>query len=302
MLDGVTLDQLRMLVAIADAGSFTAAAKRIARAQSAVSHGIAALETQLQLSLFDRAHKTPRLTEAGLAVLADARLAIARIDQLKARARGLSEGLESELSLALTALAPMAPVVDLLDQFRTTFPTVAVEVFVEEIGGSALLVQERVCQIGVAGAPGLRLPAATDLVAVPIGEVAIVAVARPDHPLVAIGRTLTREDLNEHCQLIPTSRARASYPNTLARSVWRVGDLAARRQMILRGIGWGTVPHHLVADDLAAGRLVALSLESRPLEIASATLFAIHRPDAPPGPAGRWLVEQLGVVFRGEGG
>ena len=86
MLDALTLDQLRVLAAIAETGSFTAAARRLKRAQSAISHAVATLEGELQLSLFDRSERKPRLTEAGLTVLADARLAIARIEQLKTRA------------------------------------------------------------------------------------------------------------------------------------------------------------------------------------------------------------------------
>lgn len=59
MLEGVTLDQLRMLSAFAETGNFTAAAKYVSRAQSAVSHAIARLERQLGVTLFDRSIKQP---------------------------------------------------------------------------------------------------------------------------------------------------------------------------------------------------------------------------------------------------
>ncbi len=294
MLDPVTLDQLRMLVAIADTGSFTAAAKRLQRAQSAVSHAISALEAQLDLSLFDRSERKPRLTPAGHAVLSDARLAIARMDQLKRRAREIAGGLETELRVAVTVLAPQQVVVAALDGFRVEFPSVAVELFVEEIGGSTLLVHEGVCQLGVSGSPSLRMTPDGQLTTLPIGSTDIIAVARPDHPLVLLNRALTQEDLNEHRQLVPTSRARAEYPNALSREIWRVSDLHARRAMILRGIGWGTVPAHMVVEDLAAGRLVELTLASRAPELMRADLFAIHRTDVSLGPAGRWLIAQLG--------
>ena len=47
MLEPVTLDQLRVLIAIAETGSFSAAARRLKRAQSAVSHAVMALEQEL---------------------------------------------------------------------------------------------------------------------------------------------------------------------------------------------------------------------------------------------------------------
>ena len=69
-----TLDQLKVFLAVVDEGSFAAAARRLSRATSVVSYTIASLEGQLGISLFDReSTRKPRLTDAGRAVLADAR-------------------------------------------------------------------------------------------------------------------------------------------------------------------------------------------------------------------------------------
>lgn len=65
MLDAITLDQLRVFIAVADTGSFSAAARHVGRAQSAVSHAIAQLENQLDLQLFERTGKAPILSEHG---------------------------------------------------------------------------------------------------------------------------------------------------------------------------------------------------------------------------------------------
>jgi len=290
MLDALTLDQLRILVAIADEGSFTAAARRVQRAQSAVSHAVATLERELGVRVFDRSEKRPRLTETGRAVLADARLALARVDQLKARARASARGVEAELGIAVSVLARRDRLVEIMRRFAEAHPRIAAELFYEEIGGAALLVHERHCGLGITGAPSLRMLPAGELVSIPIGSVEIVAVAAHDHPLARSAHPLSETDLAEHRQLVPTSRTRQPYPNTLVREVWRVGDLGLRHAMILRGIGWGTVPRHAVADDLAAGRLVILDLVSRPPEMMRADLFAVHRTDTPPGPAGRDFV------------
>jgi DNA-binding transcriptional LysR family regulator len=293
MLDALTIDQLRMLAAIADTGSFTAAAKKLQRAQSAVSHAIATLEGQLGVILFDRSERRPQLTEIGKAVLADARLAIARVETLKARARNLASGVEPEITMAVTVLCPMDPLLRALDAFRREFPRVGVELFVEEIGGSAVLVHERVCAIGVSGTPSLRMVPAGELVTIPLGDVEVAAVAAPGHPLARAGYPLSEPDLAEHRQLVPTSRARQPYPNTLVREVWRVADLGLRRDMILRGMGWGTVPLHLVEADIATGRLVRLDIATRADELMRVGLFAIHRLDRPMGPAAAWFVGAL---------
>src|SRR6201994_804301 len=98
MLDAVSLDQLRTFIAAVDEGSFSAASRKLLRAQSVVSEQISKLEEQISVQLFARAGRYPKLTAAGSAVLVDARSIIAGVDLLKARAKGMSGGLEPELS------------------------------------------------------------------------------------------------------------------------------------------------------------------------------------------------------------
>ena len=108
MLDRLTLDQLRTLVAVADMGSFSAAGRSLGRVQSAVSQTVQALEATLDIALFDRSEKTPTLTDAGKALLPDARRLIAGADALRARAESISSDVEPELTLAVEAMFPMA--------------------------------------------------------------------------------------------------------------------------------------------------------------------------------------------------
>ena len=104
MLDGVSLDQLRAFIAAVDEGSFSAGARKLHRAQSAVSELVSNLEAQLGVVLFDRSERYPKLTAAGVQLVADARSVVANVDLLKARAKGISRGLESELSVVVDVL------------------------------------------------------------------------------------------------------------------------------------------------------------------------------------------------------
>src|SRR5882672_9054461 len=101
MLDGVSLDQLRTFIAVAEEGNFSAAGRRLRRAQSVVSQTLANLEGQIGVPLFDRSGRYPQLTEAGRSLLAEARTVVDGMDGFKARARTLAEGLEPELSVAV---------------------------------------------------------------------------------------------------------------------------------------------------------------------------------------------------------
>src|SRR4249920_3648759 len=107
MLDGVTLDQLRTFIAAAEEGSFSAAGRKLHRAQSVVSHTLANLEAQLGVSLFERSGRYPQLTEEGQSLLRDARAVADQMDGFKARARSMREGLEPGLSVAMDVMYPM---------------------------------------------------------------------------------------------------------------------------------------------------------------------------------------------------
>src|SRR5258707_7926288 len=87
LLDGVSLDQLRTFIAAADEGSFSAAGRRLRRAQSVVSQTLANLEGQLGVKLFDRRGRCPTPTDQGRPLLAHARRVPGNADPLHARAK-----------------------------------------------------------------------------------------------------------------------------------------------------------------------------------------------------------------------
>ena len=92
----MTLEQLRIFVAVADKEHVTRAAKELNLTQSATSAAIAALEGRYGIKLFDReATRKPTLTEAGRAVLAEACEIGSGMDALRAKVQGLRSGLEA---------------------------------------------------------------------------------------------------------------------------------------------------------------------------------------------------------------
>jgi DNA-binding transcriptional LysR family regulator len=122
MLDAVSLDQLRTFIAAVDEGSFSAASRKLLRSQSVVSETISSLEEQIGVKLFDRSGRYPKLTPAGLAVLGDARSIITGVDLLKARAKGMSVGLEPELSVVVDVFYPIDPITQVAKEFRQKYP------------------------------------------------------------------------------------------------------------------------------------------------------------------------------------
>ena len=288
-----TLDQLRVFLAVVDLGSFAAAARKLGRATSVISYSIANLEAQLGVSLFDReTTRKPQLTKAGRAVLAEARGVWNGIDGLRAKVKGLLHGLEAEIHLALDVMLPAARIVDALKGFREEFPTVALTLHMEALGAVSQLVLDGVAAVGVSGPlPGDAGTAGVERIGV--GSVTLAPVASPHHPL-AKSRALNPGEARLHTQLVLTDRSPLTEGLTfavLSPNIWKLADLGSKHMLLREGIGWGNMPLPMVEEDLASGRLVRLDL---PDMASGAYRFdAIYRADAPPGPAGSWLITRF---------
>ena len=131
-----TLDQLRTLVAVADAGSFSAAGRRLGRVQSAISQGVAALEAAEGVRLFDRDGYRPALTDAGRVLVDRARAVLAGAARFEAVAAGIRSGVEAELTLAIDPLVPSGPLIDALGASSAAWPDLPVSFSTEGLGGS----------------------------------------------------------------------------------------------------------------------------------------------------------------------
>lgn len=287
-----TLDQLQVFVAVAEAGGFSAAARRLNRTQSVVSYTIANLETQLDLALFERAGtRQPTLTAAGTALLEDARRLIAGLQTLRGRARGMRQGLEGAVALATDALLPTPVLTATMIAFREAFPTVGVRLYSGALGAVLDLVLEHVVDLGIAGG---ALIAHDGLVERRVGSNRMLPVAAAGHPLAREPAPVPLSVVREHFQIVVTdltAHTRGRDFHVHAFDAWRVTDTGAKHALIRDGLGWGGLPYWLVADDLASGRLVALELE--PYPPADYALYAIRAADAPHGPAAAWLVERF---------
>jgi DNA-binding transcriptional LysR family regulator len=131
MLDRISLDQLRTFIAAVDEGSFSAAGRRLKRAQSMISQTLANLEGQLGVRLFDRGGRYPVLTDQGRALLADARAVTGDLDLFNARAKSLAGELEPELSVAVDVMFPDATFTDAVVAFQKVFPATPLRFDVE---------------------------------------------------------------------------------------------------------------------------------------------------------------------------
>jgi DNA-binding transcriptional LysR family regulator len=294
MADPFTLDQLRTLLLVAEEGSFSAAARRMRRVQSAVSQAMSTLEEHLGVVLWDRAAKVPALTEQGRAVLAAARRVCAEADGLRRLVDGMSQGLEASVHLCVDALFPLRPLAELCTTFAREFPSVDLRLDTQTMSAVSARVLDGSATLGVVSAAGL----ARGLESHPLAAIRMVSVVARSHPLAAVRGVVPRARLEQAVQIVLAERQEQGVADqgVLSARTWRVAELHTKRELVCAGLGWGNLPEHLVRDDLRKGRLVKIRPEGWTDADRTLTLFAVHRPDARFGPAHRWLLANLVTV------
>ena len=293
MLEAVTLDQIRILIAAVEEGSFSATAKRLNRAQSSISQSIANLELQLGVKLFDRSSRLPVLTNEGRAILRMAKEVAGHMDSLKALARSMGEGVETELSVSVDVMYPMDSLTRAIGQCYKNFPNTRIRLYVEALGGVIAPVLDGRCRLGVIGS----LPTVPELMAVePVREVNVITVVSPSHPLAQLPQPVSKKQLMQYVQLVLTARTPLTHGKSfgvVSPLTWLLADMGAKHAFLRAGFGWGHMPSHMVEEDLAAGHLIRIHTrpeEPLPLSLA---MRVVYCKDTPPGQVGRAFIKAL---------
>ncbi len=297
-MDGLSIDQIQVFLAVVDQGSFSAAARHLNRAQSVVTYTVRKLEQQVGTALFDRSSYRPALTEAGRVLMPRARRIAEDIQTFRLQARGVAGGLEPELSFVLDTMFPMPPFLALLKTFRARYPSIQPRIHVESMGSAVRLILDGTCTIGIIisfAGDGLGLRR------VPLLDVELAVVAAPDHPLAQLPGPLTPDALRDHLQLVLTDRSGLTGHRdhgVYATETWRLGDLGAKHAMLRAGLGWGSMPLHMVAEDLCQGHLVRLATTewARTAQVPKVPTSVACRSDRPIGPAAQWMMEHLADI------
>ena len=188
----MTLEQLRIFVAVAELEHVTKAAAALHLTQSATSAAIGALEARYQTQLFDRIGRRIRLTDAGRLFLTEARAVLARAaaaETILADVAGLKKG---RLPLAASQTVASYWLPPLMYRFSALYPGVAVTLDIANTESVADKVREGLVDIGVVEGE-IDDPA---LDAVTVAEDEMVLVVGRSHPW-SDGRAIANRDLLE---------------------------------------------------------------------------------------------------------
>jgi DNA-binding transcriptional LysR family regulator len=287
-LPRTSIEQWAVLAAVVDRGGFAQAAAALNRSQSAVSYAVARLQEALKIPLLRLEGRRAVLTPHGETLLKRSRALVAELGALEQLAKTLKQGWEPHLRLAIDAAFPRPRLLEVFAELSRTCPQT----------------QLQFTDVVLSGAEEAILEASADVVVttqVPPGvlgelllDVTFVAVASPEHPLLALERTITEDDLRRHVQVVVQDsglKRRRDLGWLGAERRCTVTSVEASLATVLAGLAYAWLPEHLIAAPLGAGRLRPLPLEFGARRAVPLYLVLVHAERA--GPAARAAVDSL---------
>ncbi len=250
----INLDHLNVITTIIDTGSFQLASEKLNKARSAVSYSVKQMEEHLQVQIFDRSNYRPSLTPEGQAMLPEIRQLLKHARGFEGFVQDLRGENETELRLGVSSIFPVARLSGLLQSLRSQFPATTLHLEFEVASGERLLLSEQV-DLAIFAAPVRNMALEYRQIASMEVPLVIAKDVIPCDP-----QAVTREDLAQHPQVVVKSTDEKSPDTGLLEDApkWFVTELGAKKDLICAGLGWGRLPSHMIAEEIAQGDLMVL--------------------------------------------
>ena len=252
----IGLDQWSALVAVVEAGGYAGAARRLHRTQSTITYTIKKLEEQLGLEVFELKGRRAVLTPTGQLLYRRGKALVSEATRLERAAAELARGQEPQIRLAVDVVYPTWLLLECLRQFGDEQPDTRIELYETVLGGTeeALIAGEVDLAIGSA-VPG-------GFLGDPLMQMRFVCAAAPSHPLHALGRAVTLDDLRAHRHLVVRDSGvqRTRSGGWLNEKRWTVSHKATSIHAACMGAGYAWFPEDTVRAELESGRLARLPL------------------------------------------
>lgn len=290
----LTPDALAMLQAIADTGSFAAAARAANVVPSALTYRVRQMEEALDVLLFDRSSRQARLTEAGAELLREGARLLADIDAVANRVKRVATGWEPELTLAIDSVIDRTAVAELCQAFFALNPPTRLRLRDETLSGTlaALTSGQADLALGVV----MSANAGAGLQREALGTLRFVFAVAPHHPLAAAPEPLGEELIRQYRAVAVADSAPQggglSFNLLPGQDVFTVSSMPAKLDAQLRGLGAGFLPTCLAQPYIDTGRLVVKRVD-RSEQQGQFSYVWRKQGKAGQGRALQWWLEQL---------
>jgi DNA-binding transcriptional LysR family regulator len=277
----MTLEQLKVLVKIAETGSLLAAAAALHRSQPTVTVAVRKLEEELRVPLLDREQYRATLTAEGRLLCQQAQLILKHAADFSTLAGHLATGHEPELHVAIEASCPLPLLLQILRDSERNYPQTAFNLQMENIRGA--LDKLLNAEVNLAISPWFEDH--QQLESLPLCETRLLTVAAPGY---CPSPALNLETMRQLVQVVVRDSSQRSYPQQSFGILdggrhWKVNDHPTKKLLILAGLGWGRLHQHLIVDELADGRLLSLAIDNYPC-VLDIEIRAVRRLGEPVGP------------------
>ena len=275
----VSLDQWRALAAVVDTGSYAKAAELLNKSQSSVTYAVQQLESSLDVKAFEIKGRKAALTPTGQLLYRRGKILLEEANALENAAQKLSAGWEAEIGIAVEVLFPTWLLLECLQRFGEESPQTRIEVIESVLGGTSEAVLQHRVDLAITG----MIP--QGMTGDPLLRMRMLLVAHPRHPLHALGRELTMQDLRAHRHLVvrESGTTRNARPVIEAAQRWTVGHMATSMQAVLKGYGYAWYPEEKILEELAAGTLKPLPMREGGERYGQLYLVFADRDAAGPG-------------------
>ena len=250
-------DAIAVFIAVADHGSFAAAARRLGRSPASVTRAVADLESRLGVRLLTRTTRAVSTTEAGQRFLGGAKRVLADLDEIERAAAGQGTAPRGELRLTAPILFGRLHVLPIVTEFLDRFP---------EVQAALALVDRPVDLVEEGLDVAVRIGALgeSSAVATRVGALRRIVVASPDY-LARRGTPQRPADLSDH-DVVAFSGI-AGVEHWVFREAARDVNVAIRPRLVVStaeaaidaaraGFGLTRVLSYQAAEDVARGSLL----------------------------------------------
>jgi DNA-binding transcriptional LysR family regulator len=294
--DVLTPDALGVVQAVADQGSFAAAARELGLVPSAVTYRVRQLEDALDVLLFDRSSRQARLTAAGNELLCAGQQLLQDIDAMANRVKRVATGWEAEFTVAVDSALSCSTVMELAESFYALEPTTRLRIRDEALAGTleALTSGRADLALGVVVEPGTTPGVQSH----DLGDLPFVYCVAPHHPLASAEQPIPDEVMVKH-RAVAVSDSAQQRGQALTRSllpgqdVFTVASMRAKLDAQLRGLGGGFLPEPLARPYLESGRLVQRETQRATRRAVRLSYAWRSVGNLGPGRALQWWLSQL---------
>lgn len=257
----ISLEQWRMFHAVVEFSGFNQAAQGVHKSQSSVHNAVSKIEDALGVKLFFIEGRKTVLTKEGEMILRRSSYLLEEAKKVEAIGVKLSQGIETQLRIAVDEIFPRAPLYKALEMVSEQFPLVKIELIESILGGGAEMIEND--DVDIAVSPNsLGAGFSESLCFILFG-----AVASPHHPLHAMDKPLTLEELKSYRQIVVRDSSAISKKNRAsdgwleANQRWTVSHMQSSIDMIVNGLGFAWLPLSLIEAHLKDNRLKRLQLD-----------------------------------------